>query len=592
MIKSENIRILFEMYRKYRWHIVLLTVLGLATAALEGIGINAVIPLLSSFLGGTEAIDGISKIIQAAFVSVGVPFTFRYILGFILALFMIRAVAMVGFSYIRGWISTDFLFEESKDLLRRTLHSSWPFLLKQKMGTLQNTLVRDIQRSATLLELIGQLVQSFGGFLMYVLVALNISPVITLYTLGGGAFLMFFARPLIRKSRSIGEQVARVEKAYAHFLSEHIIGMKSVKAAGVEAAALENGNTELGSQRALSLRLIVVRAISGSIFQPFSLIFVVILFLLTSNTPGFSIITFIATLYLIQKIFTYLESGQNALHGFSEILPYAKNLTGFKKLSDEYKEEKSLGGKPLVFKKEMAFENVSFAYNEDMPTIQDVSFKLAHGTTMGLIGPSGAGKTTMADMLLRLFEPTSGRITLDGEPISNVSMDDWRRYIGYVSQDVFLLNASIAENIRFYTDDLTDADIESAARQANLYDFIMTLPEQFETIVGDRGVLLSGGQRQRVVLARALARKPRLLILDEATSALDSESERLIQESIKALHGAVTVFIIAHRLSTIESVDTLLVLEAGRLTEQGTPAELRANPKSYFAKHHALAKNQ
>jgi ABC-type multidrug transport system fused ATPase/permease subunit len=120
----------------------------------------------------------------------------------------------------------------------------------------------------------------------------------------------------------------------------------------------------------------------------------------------------------------------------------------------------------------------------------------------------------------------------------------------------------------------------------------MTLPEQFETIVGDRGVLLSGGQRQRVVLARALARKPRLLILDEATSALDSESERLIQESIKALHGAVTVFIIAHRLSTIESVDTLLVLEAGRLTEQGTPAELRANPKSYFAKHHALAKNQ
>ncbi len=311
----------------------------------------------------------------------------------------------------------------------------------------------------------------------------------------------------------------------------------------------------------------------------------VVLFALTSKSPDFSIVSFIAALYLIQKIFTYLESGQNALHSFSEMVPYAKNLVNFKKISDDYKEEKVTGEKPLVFEKELAFNNVSFSYGEDSATLSNVSFVLPQGTTMGLIGPSGAGKTTVADILLRLFEPTTGSVTIDNEPIENIRIDEWRQYIGYVSQDVFLLNASISENIRFYSSNVSDADIEEAARKANIYDFVMSLPQGFNTAVGDRGVLLSGGQRQRIVLARALAKRPKLLILDEATSALDSESERLIQEAIRALHGSITVFVIAHRLSTIESVDTLLVLENGKITEKGSPKELYQNPDSYFAKY-------
>ncbi|MEK7201408.1 MAG: ABC transporter ATP-binding protein, partial [Patescibacteria group bacterium] len=468
---------------------------------------------------------------------------------------------------------------------KRTLRASWPFLLKQKIGSLQNTLVRDIQCSTGLLGIIAQIIQSFGGFLMYLIIAINISPSITFWTIGGGAVLMLFARPLIIKSRKVGEQLVLVEKAYAHFLSEHIIGMKSVKAAGVEQPALQSGNEELDSQRKLSLRLAFIRSIGSSFFQPFTLLFVVVLFALTSKSPDFSIVSFIAALYLIQKIFTYLESGQNALHSFSEMVPYAKNLVNFKKISDEYKEEKITGEKTLIFEKELAFNNVSFSYEPDSATLSDVSFVLPQGTTMGLIGPSGAGKTTVADILLRLFEPTSGSVTIDNEPIRNIRIDEWRQYIGYVSQDVFLLNASVSENIRFYSSNVTDADIEEAARKANIYDFVMSLPQGFNTAVGDRGVLLSGGQRQRIVLARALAKRPKLLILDEATSALDSESERLIQEAIRALHGSITVFVIAHRLSTIESVDTLLVLEEGKLTESGTPVQLRSTATSYFAKY-------
>ena len=185
---------------------------------------------------------------------------------------------------------------------------------------------------------------------------------------------------------------------------------------------------------------------------------------------------------------------------------------------------------------------------------------------------------------MRLFKPEAGSILLDGVPSTDITLEEWRKNIGYVSQDVFLLNATLEDNIRFYNHTLTAEDIEGAAKQANIYDFIMSLSEGFKTMTGDRGVMLSGGQRQRIALARALAGKPELLILDEATSALDHESEKLIHESIRALHGKVTVLIIAHRASTVAEADSILVLSHGRIVEHGTPRELLQDDTSYFYK--------
>jgi ABC-type multidrug transport system fused ATPase/permease subunit len=590
-----TIRTLYVTFSKYRWHILTLAVLGFVSAILEGIGINAVIPLLSFFMGdGPHAPDLISQTIRSLFAIFSIPFSFRYLLGFILVLFILRAFVLAIFGYVKGWISIDYLCEESEDMLSHTLRASWPFLLKQKLGNLHNTLIRDIQRSMALLEGFAQVMQSFGGFLMYFLVAINISPTITLYTLGGGAGLFLVARPLLRRSRIAANEAISYEKAFSQFLSEHVIGMKSVKAAGAERRALVSGYGILRSLRALSLRLVLIRAGSGSLFQPFSLIFIIVIFAISYSSPSFSIISFAATLYLIQKIFTYLESGQVALHNVVELVPYATNLSTFKAQLRNNREEVKEGKARFSFERDLTFQNVSFAYNNgsETTTLTDVSFTINRGETVGLIGPSGAGKTTVADLLLRLFEPTGGQILLDDVPTADIGVSEWRGHIGYVSQDIFLLNDTVAENIRFYDKHLTQKDIETAAKQANIYDFVMSLPNGFNTVVGDRGAFLSGGQRQRVVLARALARKPQLLILDEATSALDTESERLIQESIRALHGDVTVFVIAHRLSTIESVDTLMVLEEGRVTEIGTPQELAQNPDSYFAKYHEKPKKE
>ena len=581
----ETIKTIWRTFRRYRWHLLALAASGFLSAVLEGIGINTAIPLVSFFTGSTnEATDIITKAIQWLFAFLHVPFSFRYLLVFMLGLFILRAASVVVFGYIRGWIAADFLGKESEDVLRRTMHSSWPFLLKQKIGTMHNTLVRDIQCTGGLLGIVGQVIQSFSGFLMYLLVALNISPLMTLYTLGGGVVLLFVVRPLLRRTRSIAERTALTEKQFSQFLSEHIIGMKSIKASGAEESALQKGSGQIGLLRTLSIRQALVRSVSSSLFQPVSLILVVILFMLTYSSPGFSIISFGATLSLIQKIFTYLESGQNAIQSISEFLPYAQNISAFKRHLDLHRELANRGGKPIIFNGTLEFKGVSFAYNEDKQVLKNIDFKVNVGETVGLIGPSGTGKTSVADLLLRLFKPTAGALIINCMPLDDMALDAWRKSIGYVPQEAFLLHSTIEENIRFYKESLTMEDIIDSAKQANIHDFIIGLPDGYQTTVGDRGVLLSGGQRQRIVLARALAGKPALLILDEATSALDHESEKLIQEAIYKLRGSVTVFIIAHRPSTVADADRILVLGGGRIVEEGTPAELLKNTKTYFYK--------
>lgn len=559
-----------------------MTVLGFLSALLEGIGINAAIPLISFFMSDGQPTDFISKMVQSVFLFVGIPFTFRYLLAFILALFMTRSVSSVVFSYIRGWISADFLTGKSRQMFEKTFAATWPFFIKQKLGVIQNSLTRDIQATSGLLEATGQVIQSFSGLVMYFVVAFSISPLLTVVTLFAGSSLFIVIRPLVRRMRNRTEAMAATEKNIAHFLSEHVLGMKAVKASAAEQAAVERSKELFVYLRRLYVRLALMRSLSTSLFQPFSLFFVIVLFSITYYQPNFSIISFAATLYLIQKMFTYLESGQNALNAVTSAVPYAASLEQFEELLESHKEAPTPGTAPFVFEKTLEFRDVSLFYQEESPALKEVQFTIQRGETVALIGPSGAGKTTMADLLLRLLEPTSGDILLDGKSLRDIDINEWRMHVGYVAQDVFLLNDSVEENIRFYLPGLRHEDIEHAAKQANIHDFIMSLKDGYKSVVGDRGVMLSGGQRQRIVLARALARKPQFLLLDEATSALDTESERLIQETIDSLQGRVTVLIIAHRISTIEHADRIVVLNQGRIVEQGSPQELVQNRDSYF----------
>jgi ABC-type multidrug transport system fused ATPase/permease subunit len=498
------------------------------------------------------------------------------------ALFVFRSVAQVAFGYLRGKITANFLNNESKDVLSKIFSASWPYLLKQRLGYIHGTTVQDVQKSAILLEVLGQSIQSFTGFFMYLLIALNISALTTLATLVAGVVLLLIVRPLMRKIQAVGNSMVAVEKDVAQFLAEHVLGLKAIKASAVEHQALTYGQGLFQHMRSLNIRMTFIRSVSTSLFQPFGIFFIIILFSISYHSPGFSLISFAATLYLIQKIFTYLESGQSSVNSVNELLPYAENVETFKHQLQEHAETMTSGNEPFVLTNSIAFSSVSLTYQGTVSALTNATFTINKGDTVGLIGPSGAGKTSIADLVLRLFEPTSGKILVDGTPLHNISMNEWRHNVGYVPQDIFLLNTTIEENIRFYRPELTHEEIVEAAKKANSYNFIMSLENGFETSIGDRGVMLSGGQRQRIVLTRALAGNPEILILDEATSALDNESEAVIQEAIHNLHRSITVLIIAHRLSTVESADKVVVLEKGKVIEQGSPKELDADEASYY----------
>ena len=492
-------------------------------------------------------------------------------------------------SYLSIKITAHYEKSTRAELFKKTLAADWPYLIKQRLGYLENTLMNDVQYGSSFLQELSNIIMIITSLVMYILIAINISLSITLFTLFLGLILFFLFKPTMYRIKTNAEKNSRYNKKITHFVNENIIGLKNIKAMMVNSQLIKKANSFFEEIRLVKIKIFLLRNITQAMIQPISLIFICIIFAISYKTPGFSFPAMIAVVYLIQRIFQYIQQLQARIQVINEAYPYLNNITTYTREAEE-NQEKNPAGKPYVFNKTLEFKNISFSYTADKVILDQISFKLEKGMMIGLIGPSGAGKTTIMDLILRLYQPIQGEILLDNQPIDKIDLTAWRKNIGYISQDMFLFNDTIENNLKFYDDSIAQAELVEAAKMADIHDFIETLPDKYQSVIGERGILLSAGQRQRLVIARILAKKPDLLILDEATSALDNESEIKIQKILEKIKGKITILAIAHRLSTVVKSDKLLVLENSQIIEQGNPLKLLKEKESYFYKVYNIRK--
>jgi len=385
-----------------------------------------------------------------------------------------------------------------------------------------------------------------------------------------------------RRSEPLWRDSSEAASALNAVLHDNLSGIRQIKAYTVEPLALEN--FDRASRKVGEKHLIVMRGQSivwpGVSFIAESGIIIMVAFgaywtLQGQLTTG-TVIAFIAAW---GSLFDPISRINTLAQTFTRGIVSAKRLFTIIDTPDE--SHITEGERPAALKGHVVFENVSFSYSAEAPTINGLSLEAKPGETIALVGATGAGKSTVLNLLTRFYEPTSGRILIDGEPLALLSKEWLRDQLGYVTQESFLFNTTLRQNLLLAKEDATDDELWAALESANAAAFVRATAEGLETLAGERGVRFSGGEKQRLSIARALLKNPPLLLLDEATSALDNTTERLVQEALENLRSDRTCFVIAHRLSTVQKADRICVLHHGRLIEQGTHHELLSNNAAY-----------
>lgn len=576
-------RLAKRAYGPYKKQLATLTVLGFLGGILEGIGVNAFIPLFTFVLGqSNEITDSISALIRTIFDFLHVPFVPKYLLIFIVVLFIAKAGVGLLLDYIRVRINADYEAKTREGLFSAQLRSSWPHLIKQRIGHLETLILVDVPASKEMLARITVSIMYLTSLIMYLVIVFNVSWIITLLTIAIGCLSFFVFKPIAYKVHALSMKRSRLQHETTHHVSEHLSGMKSVKTFGVEESAISRGKQMFRTLKQLTIRIDILRMIAVAIVPPAAVLYVAAIFALSFHFRIVTVAALPTIVYLIYRIFSYMQQLQDSMQLVNGALPYLRNIIEYQDRAHG-RAEAAGGEKAFSMQKEISFNDVHFTYGTGA-VLQGVSFSVPRGSAVGIIGPSGAGKTTCVDLLLRLLEPSSGTITVDGVDSKDISLAEWRKYIGYVPQEPFLIHDTIRNNVTFYDDSISEEAVWEAIRLAHLEDVVRSRPEGLDTIVGERGIELSAGQRQRLTIARALARKPEVLILDEATSALDTESETEIQKTLSGLKGRVIVIAIAHRLSTVLHSDKLIVLDEGKVMEEGAPRKLLEDTDSYFYK--------
>ncbi|MDB9312347.1 ATP-binding cassette domain-containing protein [Spirulina sp. CS-785/01] len=575
-------KLLLKFALRHPLLIVITAILGFSGALFNGISTALIVPLLLGFLGqDTEVLKKgpqfLKTIIEFFDLFPG-DWKFIAMIVVIVLAIILKNAASYATSLSSNYLARSLVRGMRLEGVRLLLDVDLDFYSKQKIGTLINYMNQEIARTAAAIG-VGIKVFSAGiTILVFVWILLSLSWQLTIISTFLLCLVALTNQIWVRRAKKFGRILSQRSGDYSNKLLEILTGIRLIKTVSNEESEYqrlaqyiqEREKADLQSQANYSA-VAPINEVSGILTVIIIVVIGRYLFAEQLESVSTILLIYLVTLFRMIPIIGQLNGARSR---FANTAPSAELVADF--LNRSNKPIMESGSKPFTGLKEgIQFNGVNFHYpSSEEEVLQDINLWVPKGKTVALVGSSGAGKTTLVDLVPRFYDPTEGEIKIDGVNVKDFELSTLRRAMGIVSQDTFLFNTTVRNNIAYGWEETTDEEIIEAAKRANAYDFIMQLSEGFNTEIGDRGVMLSGGQRQRIAIARALLRNPQILILDEATSALDTVSERLVQEAINELCRDRTTLVIAHRLSTVRQAYKIAVMEKGRIVELGSHDEL------------------
>lgn len=581
----------FKRFKRYAGKIFYFNlVAAFIVSLLQGMETFLVIPLIS--ISGIIDVDLSAKPIFGIF-----KFLQNYLkpLG-LLPVLGIYILLVVGQSLLQRNINTrnqiiqyGFLIKLKQEIHRAILLAKWDFFIKRKQSDIVSSLTSEFARVGSGLLQILQLLTAAIFTVIQIGLALWLSAKLTIFVLLCGFIYVFVTRKFVKRIREIGILTSEIARIYLGGISDQLNGIKDIKINNLEESNLLWLDSITKKSENEQKEYMNLRNSSEVWSKILSAVFISIIIYVSVRMFRAQWEQLLLIVLVFFRLWPRLTSIQFSVNQIASNIPAFKELAELEKECKEAQELEVIkhfeNTEPLVFKQGIECRNVFFRYDtkESIYTLHDINLHIPVNATTAIVGPSGAGKSTLIDILLGLLHPEKGQVLIDGTPLNFDNVLALRQSASCVPQAPFLFNASIRDNMLLTKPNATETDLWEALEFSAAAEFVKKLPNGLDTIVGDRGIRVSGGERQRLVLARAILRKPFILVLDEATSSLDIENETKIQKVLDNLKGMMTVIIVAHRLTTIRNADQVIVLDQGRIIQKGDFSQLLQEKKGLFS---------